>query len=150
MGQRGPSPAYDVGAFVLAVELGASHAELAERYGITVKAVERRIHRLRVLGALRPAPGRARPGGEEVAAREARAAERQRRRDERERRAQRQREEWGRLKAEQEAEAAERERIRLADQESARRRREELEWHARRQTAESARSPQGPVLDLLG
>lgn len=151
MGARGPSPAYDVGAFVLAVEMGASHATLAKDYEITLKAVERRIHRLRQNGALRPAPGRDRPGGWQVEQRAARAAERLERRLEHDRRAEQRKVEWAAVKAEAQAkadaEAAERERFRLAEEASHLRRRAELEWHAQRQ---SSHGTQGPVLDLLG
>ena len=147
MGLRGPRPSYDIGEFVLAVEMGLSRAELATRYGITVKAVERRVHRLRVAGIIPPAPGRERPLSAETAARAEREQQRRQMQERRAARAAARRATEARL-------AEERRAARLAEEEAAalerasRKRREaELAWHAARERQEERND--GPVLDLF-
>jgi transposase len=143
MGLRGPRPNYDVGAFVLAVQMGSSKAELAAAYGITPKAVERRIHRLRVAGLLPPAPGRDRPMKDLAEARERR--EQQRRNLQERRRAR-----VAARRATEERQAAERAREaehRAAEEASRKRRQAELDWHAERERQQDRMD--GPVLDLF-
>lgn len=134
--------------------MGATKAELASRYGITEKAVERRVHRLRVAALLPPAPGHPRPMEADALAREQREAwrrDRARRRQEKAeaRLAAHARRAVEAVEAEARAEAlAERERERaradaVADAASRRRREEELEAHRLRALEE------GPVLDLF-
>ena len=143
MGLRGPRPNYDVGAFVLAVQMGSSKAELAAAYGITLKAVERRIHRLRVAGLLPPAPGRERPMKDLAEAREARERQRRGLQERRKARVAARRATEARQAVEREREAAQA----AADRESRRRREQELAWHRERER--QAERTDGPVLDLF-
>jgi len=142
MGLRGPRPNYDVGAFALAVQMGSSNADLAAEYGITLKAVERRIHRLRVAGILPPAPGRERPMKEEAEARERREEQRRALQERRRKRAAARKATEARQAQERAREAEQR----AAEEASRRRRQEELDWHAAR---ERQAEREGPVLDLF-
>lgn len=143
MGLRGPRPNYDVGAFVLAVQMGSSKAELAAAYGITLKAVERRIHRLRVAGLLPPAPGRERPMKDLAEARESRERQRRSLQERRKARVQARRATEERQAAERAREAEQR----VAEEASRKRRQAELDWHAERER--QAEREGGPVLDLF-
>lgn len=155
MGRRGPQPDWDIGAFVVALEFGATNAELADRFGITIRAVEGRLRRLRMLGEIPPAAGRDVPAADLVRQREANERARQEARrahEERSRRFRARREAEAVQRAlEADAQAMETLRRAVADAERERwlesQRLEAERWHAERKARE--RGPDAPILDLF-